>query len=99
VADETDDDEAGRAEFAALRDRMIDLVAEAVRGTEWGPPDDDPAVLSEIVVVMGWTKPSPGRYASSYLRSGSTWSSKGLMRETLDAMEAADDGSGSGYDG
>lgn len=86
-ADETD---AEREEFARIRDKLMDAIAEIVQGTDWGPSQDDPAVLSEIVVVMGWTKAAAGRYSMSYLRSGSTWSSKGLVGEALELMECAD---------
>ena len=82
-----DDD---RQEFAALRDRIMDAVSEAVSGTNWGPPGEDPAVLSEVVVCMGWTLAQPGLYATSYLRSGSTWSSKGLLRDVLNELEETD---------
>lgn len=77
-------------EFVILRDRLMDVIAEATRDTEWAPPSDDPAVLSEVVVAMGWVGHAPGHSGVSYFRSGSTWSSKGLVRDVLDAMEAAD---------
>lgn len=39
---------------------------------------------------MGWTHAAPGKYSMSYLRSGSTWSSKGLVNEALELMECVD---------
>lgn len=80
----------GRAEFARLRDKLLDSISDAVSDTEWGPSDEDPAVLSEVVVVMGWVRPTPGQYAVSYFRTGSTWSSKGLVAEALEMMESSD---------
>jgi hypothetical protein len=83
-------DDSTRIEFARLRDQLLDAVSDIVQGTQWGPPADDPAVLSEVVVVMGWTKPEAGRYSMSFIRSGSTWSSKGLVGEALELMECED---------
>lgn len=79
-----------RGEFAAMRDKLIDAIGDTVHGTDWGPPGEDPMVLAEVVVVMGWTSVEPGHYALSYVRTGSTWSSKGIVREALEQMECAD---------
>ena len=89
ATEEQFEDEERRDEWARLRDRLIDVIEEAVKDTEWGPTGE-PGVLAEIVVVMGWSRAQPGQHAMSYFRSGSTWSSKGLVREALEEMKQTD---------
>ena len=77
-----DDDELERIEVAS---RVRDAVTDAVRGTVWEPADG--AVMVDCAVIMGWYR-SDGTFGSSFLLSGAPWAGRGLIAQTLDAIEA-----------
>lgn len=68
------------AQTEALERRMLDAITEAVRGSEWAPPEG--GLIVEAVVVMGWVD-SDGDSATSHLRCGSAWGTEGLLVDAL----------------
>ena len=67
---------------------VLNAVSDVVTGTSWAPPED--AVLSEVVVVMGWFH-ADGTYGSSHVNTGAPWSARGLLAQTLQRIEATYD--------
>jgi hypothetical protein len=89
----TDDFQENRAQWLALTHKVMSAIDEAVRGSEFAPPSDEPSVMTECVVIMGWNDGNGG-YVQTHLRIGSSWGTEGLVVRALREIEAADEDGG-----
>lgn len=71
-------------ELADLRRKMLNVVHETVQGSAFGPSNDEPAMLVDCVVIMGWCDDE--EYTTSALRCGSPWGSRGLVHQAYHDM-------------
>ena len=78
------------AEWAKCRDKIFDLLPEIFRGTGWAPPEEKAGIAVDVVVMIGWVH-GDGSDAISYFRTGTSWASKGLVRDCYKSMAAVDE--------
>lgn len=71
-----------REEYSHVKRKVINAVDEAVRGSSWAPPDGEVAVLTDCVVIMGWTD-LEGNNVQTNLLCGSSWAAEGLVSQVL----------------
>lgn len=77
-------------EWETVRGKIFDAIPEILKGTGWAPPEDRAGIAVEVVIMVGWVH-GDGTDAVSYFRTGTSWSSKGLVRDCYKRMVSADD--------
>lgn len=82
--------EDDREQWLAIQHKVMSAVDAAVRGSEWAPPEDEPSVMTECVVIMGWND-GCGGFVQTHLRMGTSWGTEGLVRRALRRIEIVDD--------
>lgn len=69
------------AESQQLDVLFRDLVAEAVAGTEWSPPEG--GLITNVVVLIEWLADGQDDQTMSWYRTGSSYMAEGMLRAAL----------------
>lgn len=81
------------SEWGKVREKLFDTLPGIFKGTGWAPPEDKAGIAVDVVVMVGWVH-ADGTDAISFFRTGTSWASKGLVRDCYKQMAAADDTDG-----
>lgn len=66
--------------------RMMEAVAAVATGSECDLAPDNGAILVDCVVIMGWVT-ADGEHASSHMRCGSPWGTRGLLLAAIEEVD------------
>lgn len=71
-------------EAVELGRKMMDVVADSVKGTEWAP--DEGGVLVDVLVVMIHVDPE-GEYGCSWVSAGSNQAAEGMAQRVIRSID------------
>lgn len=70
-----------------IEHKMREAVAAAVDGSQHRP--DEAAILTDVVVVMGWVM-GDGSHGTTHVRCGAPWATRGLLQHAADTIDTVD---------